>query len=289
MTLSGLYQSGSLLTRYVYEPALFSRIGVRPPYFALRDLAFDGTRFSALASAELPRRAEQTPMSAADIGRHGAIAGLCAVALSQRDETRRYYLASSAEYEGFYQDASEGPVQFESEVGHLDKRSATAHVRASLAGKTVATLDVSYTIFTETAFERLFRAHAQPTETVALGEAAPYRSALQGTLERSADSLRLHVGAIPKEACMGHFEGFPCMPVAILMHELSGLAGQLMGCPYYVAQGTVEANDLLWAGSEAVFEVERLHTEGEGQRFACRATSQGLTKGELTITLAALD
>jgi hypothetical protein len=275
----------SLLTDHVYNNALLGRICVRAPYFALHNTSFDGTRFSAFGPTELPLGVEQTPMSAGDIGRHGAIAGLCCAALSQRDETRRYYLAQRAEYTGFCLGTNPAAVRFESELEYLDKRSAVAQVRARVAEQTLAEMRVSYTILTVAAFQRLFRDRAQTTPEVLPGE--HYQGGLTGVLEQTPDVCRLTVESIPVSVCAGHFTGYPAMPVAALMNQLSRLAGQMVGGqPYYVAEGAVSADDLLWAGSGAVFEVRRSSPAGEINRFSCRVTSGGRVKGEMDITLA---
>lgn len=224
-------------------------------------------------------------MSAGDIGRHGAIAGLCCAALSQRDETRRFYLAQRAEYRGFDLGAGDRVVRFESELEHLDKRSAVAQVRALAGGMTLAELRVSYTILTATAFERLFRNYAQ--EVPGSAPSRTYQGDLRGTLECTPHTRRLSVTSIPESVCAGHFNTYPAMPVAALMNQLSRLAGGLVDRPYYVAEGSVSADDLLWAGSEAVFEVRRTVQEGNVHRFTCYATSGGRLKGEMEITLVA--
>src|SRR5690606_13790459 len=78
-------------------PDLRARICVRPPYFALTDLALAGLDLHATALAESPAGLEVGPMPAAELGRHAAIVGLSLAACSQADDARRYYLARRAE------------------------------------------------------------------------------------------------------------------------------------------------------------------------------------------------
>lgn len=76
------------------------------------------------------------------------------------------------------------------------------------------------------------------------------------------------------------------MPVAILMSQLSRLAGELMGdVSYNVTAGLVEADDLLWAVSKAVFEATRVAHEGREHRFSCLTYSAGRIKGRMELTL----
>jgi hypothetical protein len=144
---------------------------------------------------------------------------------------------------------------------------------------------VAYTVLSAPAFERLFRDRAQvvPRPCAEAG----YQGDLPGrTLERTADRVRLQVERIPLGVCAGHFDGYPAMPVAVLMGQLSRLAGELMGTPYHVAAGLVEADDLLWAGSEAVFEATRVAREGSEHRFDCLTYSGGRIKGRMELTLS---
>ena len=224
-------------------------------------------------------------MAAGDIGRHGAIVGLCCAALAQRDDTRRYYLARQAECQGFYLGSREGVVQFEGVLEYLDKRSAISVVRARVAGQLLSELRVTYTILTAAAFERLFAERARP-----LHEPAPkwYDGTVEGVLEAEGERRRLTVPAIPLRVCAGHFDGYPAMPVATLMSQLSQLAGGMMDGPYIISQTSVAADDLLWAGSEAIFEVERTCQRDGEHHFSGSVTSQGVSKGKVEMVFTAV-
>ncbi len=217
-------------------------------------------------------------MAAGDIGRHGAIVGLCCAALAQRDDTRRYYLARQAECRGFYLGTREGTVSFDGELERLDKRSAVSVVRVRLGEQTLSELRISYTILTASAFERLFseRARSQP-----LVFPQTYDGTLEGHHERFDDVCRLTVPAVPLRVCAGHFQGYPAMPVAALMSQLSQLAGEMMDKPYIISQTSISADDLLWAGSEAVFEVRRTYCQGTDHYFSGDVSSQGVSKGKV--------
>lgn len=135
---------------------LLARICVRPPYYALHNERFTETIFSAEAVAELPQGLALGPMRPGDISRHGAIAGSCAVALTQRDSLRRFYLATKATYQGFLSEAPYGsPVQFSAAVKDMDKRKARAEIHAYVGAGLLATLEVEYSILSVTLFERL--------------------------------------------------------------------------------------------------------------------------------------
>ena len=267
----------------VCPEALGKRICVRPPYFALETPEWDNQTFSATGPVQLPRGGERSPMAAAEVGRHAAIAGLCSAALTQRDDARRYYLAQRAHYTGFTPRTEQGAVHFESKLQHLDKRAACSLVRVFAGGGPLAEVTVNYTVLSAGAFERLFRDRARPASPETTRK--PYTGELSGRLERAPETLRLYVEAVPAEVCAGHFDGFPAMPVAVLMSQLSRLAGELMeGVPYHVTAGLIDADDLLWAGSAAMFEAVRTSRNGKEHRFHCSSYAAGRVKGQMALT-----
>ena len=102
------------------------------------------------------------------------------------------------------------------------------------------------------------------------------------------------VESLPVGACVGHFDGYPALPVAVLMGQLSYLAGRLHDVPYRVVRGEVEASDLVWAGERAVFRVAR---DGFGdtqatrgaQRYRCEAWAGDRSVASMTLWLESVD
>ncbi|WP_019586081.1 hypothetical protein [Deinococcus apachensis] len=269
----------------VEEEALLRRICVRPPYFALQALQFDGETFGAQVRAELPQGAELGPIQGAELSRHAAIAGLCRAALEQGDDKRRYYLAQQARYEGYPSDAPYGsPVALRAALIDLSKRMARTSIVATVGGVPLAHLEVEYTVLTEAAFERLFQSRRRPTPEsgAAMGALPP------GLIERRGQTLTRTLEGVPAEACAGHFEHYPAMPVAILMGQLAELAGLGLGggrVPYRVVRGRVEAQDFCWAGEPARFEVTPAAHEGKLHTFRCAAHASGRLTGSMDLTL----
>lgn len=260
-------------TERVVGPNLLQRVGVRPPYFALTDMEVAGLELRATAVAESPAFQELGPMPAAELGRHAAIVGLGAAAAQQGDERRRYYLARRAECRYVANDAPYGaPVRFHARILQLDKRGAKAAVDATANGAPLASFEVDYTVLTDSAFERLFRVRGQPTPSAP----SPYGSLLTTSWHGTTDMAEQVVESLPVGACVGHFDGYPALPVAVLMGQLSYLAGRLHEVSYRVVRGEVEASDLVWAGERAVFRVAR---DGDGEtpdtlgskRYRCEA------------------
>jgi len=221
-------------------------------------------------------------MRAAELGRHGAIAGLCALAMSQGDSARRYYLASTAHYAGFYSRASYGAeLGFVARVEELSKRTGRATVSATdlVSGETVMELSVGYIVLSEPMFERLYRGHRQPTEARA-------RLASLNTA-RISPGLR-SLAAVPTAPCAGHFDNYPALPLAIVLSELVEISSELIGIPCWVREARVEARDLCWAGQPARFEslLEGPSTLGVESGYQCRALSDATVCAEMRLILS---
>jgi hypothetical protein len=264
----------------VHAPQLLDRICVRQPYFALSAMSFDGDVFTAKARAELPQGREVGPMRGAEVSRHGAIAGLCAAAVRQQDDKRRYYLAQEAVYVNKLHRGTYGQwVDFSARVVNLDKRSASSVVTAMLDGEPVGELTVNYTILSEAAFERLFQNRRREQDSASF-----LQRALGGTVTRDDQAIQRVVAAIPVEVCAGHFEGYPALPVALLIDQLAELGGELLGGSYLGVRAEVHANDLCWAGEAATFRMALVQERDRvvtfrgtvlaGTRSVCEATIQ---------------
>lgn len=273
--------------------ALLGRICVRPPYFALERLHLgqDGPgqgEVVAEVRAELPPGPELGPIQGAELSRHAAIAGLCAAALAQPDAQRRYYLAQRATYQGWLSSAPYGAtVTLRAALLNLTRREATARIRADAGGRLLAEVEVQYTILTDSAFGRLFHSRERQTPSAPLPERMPLLPA--GLLSRDADTWTRHIDCVPAEACAGHFERYPAMPVAILMGQLSQLAGlSLGGQPFWIPHATVEARDFCWAGEAVTFQARALSASGDGdgaRHFSCQATASDRPVGQMHLTL----
>lgn len=284
-------QLGSVASR-----ELLHRICVRPPYFALRDIALEGMYLYATASAESPPFLEQGPMPAAELGRHAAITGLSHAASRQDDDERRYYLAKRADCRYHPNSSPYGtPVRFRSEILELSKRTCRAAVTASAGGAELAEFVVDYTVLTEPTFRRLFRHRSLHTPLAP----NPYSALLEEALTREGECAQQVIDEIPVEACVGHFDGYPAMPVAVLMGQLSYLAGRLYGDPprpFRVTRGDVSASDLAWAGEGVRFRVWRdeddeteNEADEEGFRYTCEAVAGDRPVGGMRLWLAPVD
>jgi len=264
---------------------------VRPPYFALTDISAAGVELQATTVAESPAFQERGPMPAAELGRHAAIVGLSIAAFQQDDEDRRYYLARRAECLYQPNPAPYGtPVRFTGHLLDLDKRKARAAIIATASGAPLASFEVDYTVLTDSAFQRLFRIRSRLTPHTP----SPYGSLLSTAWHGTTEYAEQVVEELPTSACVGHFDGYPALPVAVLMGQLSYLAGRLHDVPYRVVRGQVEASDLVWAGERAHFRVTRdgvsedLGTLGS-HRYRCEAWAGDRSVAAMTLWLSSVD
>ncbi|MFB9994471.1 hypothetical protein ACFFLM_21170 [Deinococcus oregonensis] len=261
---------------------LLQRICVRPPYFALENLRLQGGAFSATAVAQRQISNETGPMQACEISRHAAICGLCAVALGFNDDDRRYYLARDAVYTGYTNPAPYGAaVSFEARVVEQNKRHATAEITVTADGADLAHLLVTYTILGDSSFKRLFRSKYSTGFIPLVNDRMP--DPPTGQYSTSGQTSVLTLDRVPEEACAGHFEHYPAMPVAVLMGQLGLVAGRLYGTPYRVEAATMTAMDFCWAGESARFEVTPLTSEGA---YSCTAYASGEVVSEMSLKLS---
>lgn len=273
------------LGKRIEQREMLERVCVRPPYFILDDLIWEGEVFRAAASAEAPAFGERGPMTAAELGRHAAIAGLCRAALEQADGGRRYYLARRASCHYQPSPAPYGStVTFAAALKSLDKRHAQLRVEAVTCGQRLATFDLSYAVLTEATFGRLFQQRSAATPDVT---ATPYDKLLARPYT-GGESWREQRFSVPAAACAGHFEDYPALPVAVLMGQLAYLAGRELaeaGLRYRVLEGQIEASDLCWAGEEIALRAERLAQKGHERIYLCTARVGEREVGRMTLRL----
>ncbi|MFC4453942.1 hypothetical protein [Deinococcus sonorensis] len=268
---------------HIDRAALLQRICVRPPYFALNNLHYSRGQFTATAVAEHPATSEVGPMQACEISRHAAICGLSAVAMNFGDDDRRYYLAQDATYQGYANSAPYGSdVSFEARITDQNKRQATAEIIVTAGGQDLALLSVTYTILNEASFKRLFRSKHSPFFTNFRQTEMPYLPS--GEFVQTGRTCTVSVPRVPEEACAGHFEFYPALPVAMLMGQLGTIAGRMYARPYRVEAATMTASDFCWAGESAQFEVTALAENGS---YACAALASGTVVSDMRLRLAA--
>ena len=262
--------------------SVLPQICVSPPYFALEQLSYDG-KLQARVNASQPQTREAGPMRAAELSRHGAISGLVCAALNQETTEHRYYLATSAHYRAFRNDAPYGSdVQLEAGLTKRSNRYAKAHIELCNDAP-VAELDVTYSVLKSRLFDKLFAAHrndaVQPSVLTPLPE---------GILTREGNGFKHHFSNLPVECCAGHFENYPALPVALIVAEMGRLSELILGTDTFVHDAKVRADRLCWAGNPLTFRTELRSSEGDLHRFYGEAVSGGEVCTQLDFLVEAL-
>ncbi len=280
---------------------LYPLICVRDPYFAFQTFDVQSDIVTSTVAAEHPMLAETGPIAAAEAGRHLAILGSCAAAMNNPTRARHYYLAREAYLERTSAPASaQELLTCNAEADFTDKRTAHANCSLFVRDEKLFTLDVSYSVLSEALFTRFYGKHGSEQRkdvrdnVTPFHRVNPYRSTNRLEILESDDSkLRASLGVITKEMCAGHFPGYPCLPVAALMHCLSNAAGALFqqrtGERGYVVQiAEVAARELAFAGTSLQLEASYVGGHARGEKFNVRAVSDaGSVIGELGIVVEA--
>lgn len=272
------------------ETAANELICVSKPYYALQAVKYlSNGKLQATVTVENQHSGEKTPISASEAGRHSAILGSLALALINPLPFKHYYLASNAilsrtkQVKGVLSSLFSQKVIVEAEVLELDITAKKGKVNTTIyteAGVPVFNLIVSYHVFKKDLFGKLFRKHYQ--EEVPSKLANPYTTntplydvALTGR------QLTASLGVIKTEQCLGHFDNYPALPVAILCNAMIRLGGLHVdrltfnnGISYSVRSANLSADSLAFAGQEVLLSSSVLHVDSDEFRMLIRASDR---------------
>ncbi len=288
-----------------FAESMLQRISVRSPYYALQDLAPDGDHsVTARVAVARPVAPESGLSSAAQVSRHLAILGSCAVAMQCENDNRMHYLATQAHFlrtasidvepvgESVESDDS---VTLEAHATGtwIDRRNARALVRLlDPAGQTMHMLEVSYTVMAPRMFDRLHpptEALMEQTNDSANGQSD---DAIPFEVTYLEDGVEVDCGVIPESMCAGHFPGYPAAPVALVMGQLARAAGLALienlghgEIGYQVNEAKVVATKLGRAGQRLSLRVGHARPVGAGHLLICEAKADDASIGEMELTL----
>lgn len=270
------------------ETAINELICVSKPYYALQDVEYLGTgKVRAKVVVENPHTGELTPISASEAGRHAAILGSLALALHNPESVKHYYLAAHAVLNRLHPVASSVPststVIIEAEVLQLDLAAKQGKVQTTLytaAGLPLLSLEVSYHVFKKDLFAKLFRRYHQD-DTPAKDQNPYTQNTPLFDVTLTENQLTASLGIIQTAQCLGHFDHYPALPVAILCNAMirhGGLhVGRLTfgeGISYAVRSAVLTANSLAFAGQEVLLNSTVLHVDTDEFRLLVRATDR---------------
>jgi hypothetical protein len=262
------------------DATLLDRIGQSAPYFALTDLVFDGAELRARAPSETDPGTETGPVSAAELIRHAAMAGVSAVALGRPEAARCYYLVSEIEATFSPSQAPFGaPVAYAARATQQNPVGGTAQVEARVEQELVGRVRASFAVVPETLFHKLFARHRTHT----YGDMGSHKSypPLDGiTCDRHTAHARL---VVPRSACRGHFEQHPALPVPVLVGQLIRLTSTLADGKFRVTALHAKSPALAWAGDDLRLRIAKAASPWS---FAGHGSVGGRTVATLRLAVA---
>jgi hypothetical protein len=280
--------------------ALYERICVRRPYFALQELfEAEPGQVACVVPVEQVSSREEAPLTVAEAGRHLAILGLCAAASAAPDSDRRYYLAREARITWLHTEALQTEERLVAEAeGHFSttRKASARTLLATETGTPVARYDLDYDVLSAAAFRRLFAHAYRPGTSDGLPGVNPYTKPLPLT-EIEGDDQRQSANVVAEvEDCVGHFPDFPTLPVAVLSTAMVDLACQLIdrvigrpGVRWIPGEGKLTAQQLVTAGQPVKLAAVREERTGDQLTILVTATVDDRSVAELLMRITVAD
>jgi hypothetical protein len=304
----------SSTARIVPASDLYALIGVRDPYFALREVAVSADGVEAEIPVELKSPREPTCITAAEAARHMGLLAQCAAAEVNPKRAIHYYLTREATLE-------RGPGLLETNGKKLEARgqaeltgptSATGRITLhDRAGALLYTLRIEFSVLDQKAFERIFSGIKRDLRRITrppLGEIRstgelrtirtnPYGAPLQlRNMDQSGsgDVAEAVLGPIDAASCTGHYPQHPVLPTGIVMSAMSQLCGELlcrrMGkeVEYAVRHAAASADNLAVIGETVHFDARYVSGSSKTRLFECSAQAGTKSVGDCSLTLTVL-
>lgn len=287
------------------ETRIKDLICVSQPYYALRNLEQlgDGTLQCEILVENISS-GESTLVSAAEAGRHLAILGSCALASCNPVVKKHYYLANQAYLERpddaaeiFHAGEPRSVRLFaRARAVHLDLENKVGKAETGIfteEGKLIFSLDVNYQVLRAELFRKLFKRNH--IEHAALNGENPYVETIKfESLARHQDILLADLGIIPAQQCIGHFDGCPALPVAVLSSALVKLGGmhmkEILGdvwLRHAVKSVKLTASRLAFAGEHVSIRSRFLRKAGDEYVFHVKAENEQMVEcGSIEIAYA---
>jgi hypothetical protein len=270
------------------------------PYYALQNLhALTDKLLQCEINTENFQFGEIAPISAAETGRHLAILGSCALAYVNPVECKHYYLACQAELRRCIDPlqlakvpVGEGRLICRAQVEHLDNKTGSVSTSIStLDGTIIYELDVAYKVMKADLFHKLFRNKYNPTSNSST--ANPYTKNIPiQNLVYNINTVSGELGAIKPENCVGHFEDYPALPIAILSSAFVDMSSKHLkyilnneDLRYTIKCTKLKASKLAFTGEEVFLKSALIYTCKNEMTFKVNATNQlQQDLGEVIIT-----
>jgi hypothetical protein len=205
---------------------------VQPPYFALEQLTRSGPDLCAEVAPDPSSPRELGAIGSAELARHLAILGSCAVSFALGEPGRTYYPVHRARlvHRGPGADRAAAPrLRLTARCTRLDRKGSIATAVTELLamdGALVVRFEIDYHVIPEAPFRSLFAAHAEPTGEDAKPESpyAAHRPVLAGRFD--GERITAELGVVEPAMCLGHFRGYPAFPVSIMARHAFDLVAE---------------------------------------------------------------
>ncbi len=266
-------------------------IDVDKPYYALQGLCETGSgEVYAEIDVERLEYDEISPISLAEAGRHLAILGSCALSLINKNKSKHYYLASNASILlhsskiSPFKGQQQRKLKCFAKAVHLDDKTRTGSVSSRIYTENeqlIFTLDLTYFILREILFKKMFRQQQTKLLPDNFIVDNPYKFPV--TLKQiniTENRLTCTLGKIETYQCIGHFPGYPALPVSILTSALLDSVGIFLKSQYpeywkiRIDQFNVMAKKLAFAGEKVNIETNLLEHSGKSYHFSCHAIDE---------------
>lgn len=215
---------------------------------------------------------EAGTISAAEVGRHLAILGSCALAKDNKSKKKNYYLAHEAQLE--VSKSNNGIINTDkvflgfAKTLQMTDRSGIAYAELTTKeGILTHTLTIEYYIIREYLFQRLHR--SKRTEYNKRNADLYSVMPILHNLRFLKNTITAKLAILTPEECIGHFDLYPCIPASILIHMLIDLAEQLLAqivdmkdVRYIVSSYRIKSRKLAFAGDNVLFSSDFIAYEG---------------------------
>lgn len=260
------------------QSLLLSKIMVKEPYNILYDLHKETDKaITAKVDNEYIYKDELGPVSISEAGRHLAILG--SIALADKADAQNYYLAVGADIKrhNFSSNTDSQTFKLFAEIISLDKKKGQVYgLIANEDNETIYEAVIEYNMLRDILFTRLFKQHKY-TENI-YKNVSPYRERRGFSDEKiSNDTIEAVYGTIAPEDCLGHFEEYPALPVAIIANLFGKLGVKLFLYNFpqlekaYFTNAKLSAKSLAFHGEYLTFRAEVVSIGDNTLSFYCEA------------------
>lgn len=263
---------------------LIDKTMVQPPYYALQDLQKIGEKtYQASFEVECLHTLELAPIGIAEFGRHIAILGT--IAISDNFAGEYYCLATKADIKNINPFLGREAQRLLAQTTFLRAEGKKGVVTGKVcyeSGEVIFEGEVEYLLMPHKLFERLQAKNKR--ETASFDHSLnPYRKIRRLTEYAYSPTVgKAMYGKVQIAECLGHFENYPAMPVAVIGYLLTDIAythaeflcqNEAGKHVFYSKEAVLNSHYLAFAGTTLVLKSAILETHPDHWVISCEAVS----------------